>query len=471
MKNFNYKNSTMELIVCKLQDTLLNLINDITEKNDVEEEFEIPKEVKAIRERLHSLAAQLGDVLDKGMDQRDDFINTAKQLKQDIIRLAQGVNVYTSACNQMGEYFLELTKFADIKRINQNMPSDNTLITADIEEFLDGIKDAENLEAAKSMLISAVPMRMPRANFNSYVEDSLFKYFDGLSVDFVKNSIKEMEAMVCAVKTEAFGKYFPNITERINTAYSENPEKITPDDLNGYLDDSDYCLGMLGNAFEILSIYYCDTNYMLTLAAFVIDQEFLFDDNFVLKDLFFCMNNILEGKDNITAEQVSQSAVNMIEELYEKFKPKDSQLRHHISKLTEEEIDAFDEEYKTMLTTYRIICDAFAMQLSYELLGVYTNEDEEIPATKAELEEIIKGFTKRIGELIGDMPIKKQKFLKQKFLAKLPCTFGIEELTGYIDYSLEGCTDNTSIWVAYGNIFEIFDAFNFKLDGSKKHSK
>jgi hypothetical protein len=462
MENFNFESNAMELIVYKLRDTLLNLINDITEGTDTEGDFEIPAEIKNLQKRLYDYASKIDEMLEKPLDERNDFIDGVAKLRKDIEELALATSAYMRSCEQMGDYMLERSKFADVKDIPGELPPDNIRIKSDISEFLNSIKKPDLLSEVKSKLISAVPMRMPRNDFAEYVQKSLQTYFDGLTLGFVDNSLPHLKALLCARKTDYFGKYFKNITDRINEVFALKLEKLKPEDYNDYLDDADYCINTLSNAYNILGIYFCDANYLLLLASFAVDYDFMFENDFVLKDLYFGMRAIVENSDNaLPKEDVNNAAVKEIEERYDQYKNMDKQVKKYLSSLTADEIANLEPEVATVVNAYMLIDTQFKMQLDFEIMGEYNKADEQ-SATKEELAAKCADVTKALTELIADMPIKDQKFIKQKFLSAIPCPLDNRELLDYIGYSLDGINDKTGKWVAYGNIFEIFDKCDFK---------
>jgi hypothetical protein len=289
--------------------------------------------------------------------------------------------------------------------------------------------------------------------------------FDGLSLNFIQHSLTQMKSFMCGRKAETYGHYFKSITERINDVYSLNTDKLNINDLNDYLDDADYCISVMTNTFAILSVYYSDVNFLLILASYAIDHEFLFEDDFVFKDLYYGMLDYI-GNENVPAEAVNDGSVSMIEELYAKYKPKEEQLKHHISKLSVEEVAALDSSLQTVLNTYLVIDRLYKEMLDYALMGSYDDVSNE-PATAEELKKACTSITESVTNLISDLPIKEQKYLKQHFLSRIPCVYKKEDLLNYISYSLEGITDDKNKWITYGNIFEIFDKFGFKPDDKK----
>lgn len=71
-----------------------------------------------------------------------------------------------------------------------------------------------------------------------------------------------------------------------------------------YIADVDDNVEALQSIYSLLSIYYNDVNYLLILSNFAIDEDYLFQDEMLIKDFYYSVVDYIENKDDELADTV-----------------------------------------------------------------------------------------------------------------------------------------------------------------------
>ena len=252
------------------------------------------------------------------------------------------------------------------------------------------------------------------------------------------------------VPVDSIKEDFPMMYEKISAVYALDTEAATKEDFESYIADVDDNVEALQSIYSLLSIYYNDVNYLLILSNFAIDEDYLFQDEMLIRDFYYSVVDYIENKDDELADTVFLQVSNEIESRFEDSKPLEEEINNLMDEVTDWE--NLSDELKTTISVNNAVSNRFYRELEEEIM---TPQDLDKEYTTEELANDVNTY---IADVCAELPKTKEKFLKQKFLKNIPCPMTQEEFVDYATYSLDGVNDKLVSLVAYGNIFEIVDA-------------
>lgn len=436
----------IDLIEYKLKDTLFNLMYDILE-SPVEDVANPPEALKAIEGKIQQLYVNIIEYLDRPVNERKDFEKDINKLRDDIVNLAMDISKYISINDHLGNYIMKDYKLKEIEKIADQVPLNNSAIAHNLEHYLSHKED--NIETAfkKGEIMSALPLRMTRAKYNDYVSAAFKLMTKEIPSQFASATVNRLKDMFYTKDTEKMSKDFTLMAETINEIY--NIEEFKEEEAEEYFSLLDDNHNTLVEAYEAISVLYYNSVYLDILNDFTIDFDFLFEDDFVVKDLYYSVCDCIRSGDFSLKENILDSLNNEIETRFDKFEKKEKEILDAIDKTP---LDNISEDSKTAVNILNAINYYYNRTLDNEIMTAKGNEN-------------IDTLLDYINSVTENMSSAYRKFIKQRFLQHLPCPYSNEELVDYVHYSLSGTDDKNTILVACSDIFEIID----KDEDNKEH--
>ena len=440
----------VKLIEYKQKDALLNLIYDLTELPEKEVEYKIPKRVLDLKDKIYSCYKKLEFALAQDIADRSEYNSQLVELSKEIVNMGVIINRYTCLNDQMGEYLVNEFKLKDVSNISDDVPLSNKSVVSAAAHFASH-QDCSTIEGkfAISNIMANLPIRMTKDKFSDYVTKGLGILIDNLPPTFAKACSDRLKDMFY-VPVDSIKEDFPMMYEKISAVYALDTEAATKEDFESYIADVDDNVEALQSIYSLLSIYYNDVNYLLILSNFAIDEDYLFQDEMLIKDFYYSVVDYIENKDDELADTVFLQVSNEIESRFEDSKPLEEEINNLMDGITD--WDNLSDELKTTISVNNAVSNRFYRELEEEIM---TPQDLEKEYTTEELANDVNTY---IADICAELPKTKEKFLKQKFLKNIPCPMTQEEFVDYATYALDGVNDKLVSLVAYGNIFEIVDA-------------
>lgn len=436
----------VKLVEYKIKDTLLNLIYDIAENPSSKAEYIIPQSVLKIKDRLEKAYINLENVLDTTT--RDEFEAELSSIIKEIISCGLNVNKYVSYNEQLGEKLLKAFKLYDVKNVDNNIPLNNSALVDTVRGYVSTLPDTFEGKFAMSDLISLFPLRMTRERYADYVTKGVEILTNDLPKEFANSCIDRLKDMFYADCQEDFKKDFPLMCEKLLTT-KETLEELDKEGITDALNDIDNNVEAIHSIYALLGVYFNDVIYLQVLSMFAVDSEFLFNDDMILKDLYFTLKDVIVTKDTSFLDDILERTENEIGERFDLSKPLEEEISEKLESITEEDYKSLSLDTKTAINVNNTISEMFYSELDQQLMLSRGTSDETEKMT-AELIDYINNVT-------GDMPNSDKKLLKQNFLKNIPCPMTKEELCEYCAYSLDGINDRALSLITYGNIFQLTD--------------
>ncbi len=451
----------ISLVVYKLKDTLFNLMYDIVE-NPVDEIPNPPDKLNEFEEEIKALYTELGDVLDKSGEDKDKFNARIASLETKLVAAAIDINKFTCANNQLGEYILREMKLIEVGHIDESIPLNNSAIAGKVEHYLTHLKDDMESAFAKGELMASLPLRMTKAKYRDYIKNSFSAMASELPEEFAKSSMERLKDMGYADCMDKMKEELPLMAQTIEEIYNLPVSEFDKNNIEEYLNIIDDNINTLQNIYSCLDVMFNDTTYMKVLIDFVIDSDFIFEDDFVLKDLYYSICDSIRDNDTTMLETIADKLGTEIETRYEQSKSLEKEVADAVNSV--ENIDELNDDIKLTININNAVSNSYMRDIDNEIMmgmGV-NNESKSVDELGDELCDYIESAVK-------EMPVPRQKYIKQRFLQHLPCTMTNSEITDYTNYSLSGINDRAVSLMACGDIFNITDKAEMEHHHNEHH--
>lgn len=448
----------VKLVEYKIKDTFLNLIYDLAENPAAKAEYIIPQSILDIKDKLEKAYIELENILDK--TERKEFEDELSSITNEIIACGLNVNKYISANEQLGERLLRCYKLNDVKNVDDAIPLNNSGLVDTVKGYISTLSDSFESKFAMADLISVFPLRMTRERYADYITRGIELLTKDLPKEFANSCIDRLKDMFYADCDDNFKADFPLMYEKLE-AIKESIDELDKEGITEALNDIDGNVEAIQNIYALLSVYFNDVTYLQVLSMFAVDSEFLFNDDMLLKDLFYSLKDVITTKDTSLLEDIFERAENEISERFDLSKPIEEEISEKMKALTSEKFNALPDDTKTAINVNNTISEMFYSELDQNLMLSRGTSDE--------VENTTKELINYINTKTENMPNSDKKILKQNFLKNIPCPMTKEELCDYCAYSLDGINDRAISLMTYGNIFQITDEARKEMEEHSHH--
>lgn len=436
----------VEIVEYRVKDALLNLIYDIADDPASETEYIPPKRFSDISDNIRKAYIKLCDVLEA--TDRSEFESMLDGILAEITECAVNINRYTSYNDMLGQEMLREYKLADISGIGDEVALNNGRVVEIVKEYVHGLEEDFESGFKKSEIVSSLPLRMTRERCSDYIRRGIKLMTAGLPEGFAQSSIERLKDMFFSKCDEDFSADFPLMYEKLN-ATRESISELDSEALMEAMGDIDGNTQALGEMYDILGIYYNNVMYLSILSLFVVDTDFIFGGDMVLRDLYFAMREMLSSGDESFREEILERAGNEISDRFDKIRPDEEKILKAIDSFTAEEFEALNEDIKMTVNVSNTVNSMFFSELDEHIMLKNGGGDD--------VDKAIDGLIEYINDVTADMPNSEKKLLKQRFLSRIPSPMSNDELCSYCSYALDGINDRNISLMTYSDIFHIID--------------
>jgi hypothetical protein len=429
----------------RIKDSLLTLISDITEPNINNDLFAPSNKLNSLKQEITEIYSLLEDAIDDDKEARTKLLDRLTALNNEIIEYAVRINGYTCCCNQLGDYLTNIYQLNDVKKMANSLELDNVTIAEKIHSFAHKqANDSEgNFKLAKIM--QSLPLRMTKDKYNDYVAGSVKALLSALPEEMGASTVSRLKTLFHSPASNEMKSEFPFMYERITEIYKLDSSELTNETIEEYLASLDDNIETLAKEYETLSVYYTDVNYLTIIVNYCVDSEFMFDNDIMLKDLFYAVNNYINNKDENLKNEIYERCINEIENRYEAAKPMLDSFKKEASQLKDDEIN---DSLQVFLSVCLTVDNYFYSELNNAIM-LYDKPDN--------TDTLVAQLLDYINTSTADMPREQQKQLKQHFLSQLPTSYTPDQLSEYARYALDGVRSKETAILSYMLIFEILE--------------
>lgn len=458
------KELSLKLIPLSLKCCTLNLIYDTCEIHSSNETDKIPSEIEQIKNDILFLIKDLQNQLKQPMDNRKSYVNKINETRNSLVKIAHTVYMYISFANQTGRLASRYHKLKQLERA-ENHSFNLNLLMHDCENYINKEDESFTNKFNMGRLIANFPIKLTKAKYSDYINKSCILMFENLPKEFTDKSIELLKDKFAPFKTNDYGKYYPDYSNKIMEMFNSNFAEMEENEINEILDSLDEILKEFDKITYKIRMYYNDLNYILNIALFCVDSEYLFDKDFVFRDLYYSACNIIENKNRESIiEDVIKLSSAMTEKVINEISPLAAEFYGTVDKI---EPDSISEDTEICINTFIIIDNNYKRELTEEF-GNY-GEEKGIPADKEYILLKASELNEFIDTSLNNFDNYKKKYLKQIFLENIPCPMENNE---YIDYLYMIMKDNEKTaagLLAISDVFTFFEDNGFNTKGNHHH--
>lgn len=436
MDKSTINNIAMQFIKDKLSLNILNNIYEICLYFSGNLKYnEMDKNIENIKTKLPRYFLNIKNVLSLGFEERISFI---KDIKSDIEKIEEFSltlicflkfsDLLTSIVSDY--YQIKITKF------NENIKFNTSKTLNDIYNLLDSEEKNYSLEKNAGIFLSLINFSMTKDNYEDYIKKSLKILLEGSTEKIVDSSIQSFK-----FKFAPFYFLPDNDDKKILEYISSLKYKdIDEDKLLEILENLDDISRKYSQKIgDISAIYGCFID-ILSIYNFAIDKDYLFKDDFVLKDMFYYTCEMIENNNfNIIPESLINNLEEKTENLLKNIERNLNILRSEINK-------KYYHNFSDPIKICAYLDEYSVLNFEKNVLFRSKKSDENL-ATEEFVNENINEFLSFINNLkINNTFLKK---LKQQFFFYIPCPLNITTLKLYLKNVFENLNYETRIIVSY----------------------
>lgn len=468
------KNSAFNLMNIRLQECLLNLINDLCEHTTGQKDYTEVKEIAEIKLEFFSLVKELSSEMDKKLGERDDYLNKLEDINEKLIKEARPIFLFDKNISYAAMMITEALKLEYAKEVeNRNFDIDSVLM--DCESYLESADDKLDGEYNRAQLLGCFPHYATKAAFEDYLSRSLNLLYTAASKEFLDTSVEIIKSDLAPFEIVDISDSFPLMSDEVKEIWNMDLKDKTKDELEellSTLDDTRHRYDTICSDYNML---YNNINFLIAIARYCTDKEQLFEDDFELKDLFYSSVELI-GSPNAEAfsETIVEAAEKRIEDIFEKAEKENEKFTKLVAKVylsenqNRDEIDISDDT-NIFINLMGAITELYTNELEEEITGLNilnktARGAETKYADKEDVEKAINEIIEFSRELSKKYPVAKYRIIKQEFIKHVPSPYSNEEVMNYVKNSIDVIKGKDAFCVALNNLGILLNEIGYFSD-------
>lgn len=418
----------------KLSLGILNGICEICEYSKDEFYTNLSQDFKEIKNRLPKYFYQIKEVLSLDFENRKPFID---QILKDNEKLKTMAKPVLATLNSADLLISIISDYYEINKaeITDKLNFKKEIIIDEIYQLLDEEDKQNMLEQNGGILLSIPPCSMTKENYNEYITRSLNILFEKATEKMVNNTTNMLKFKFFPFEHLDDTKDAKTLLNILNQKY----DNLNEDELLNLLETLDKiasdCTNQIGDfkcicdcLMEILAIY-----------KFAIDTDYIFNQDFVLKDMYYYTCEMIEKNDFSQYENIQQTVENKFIETLECVENNYKKIKKAIYK---------NNNYSDAIKVFILLEDYNAFDFEKDIVFKYNEslKDDKL-ASDSFINEKITDFLNFINNInIQNYALKS---LKQQFFCYIPCPLNVNALKIYFNNTLDNLKENTALLVSY----------------------
>lgn len=424
----------IEYIKDKLSLNILNNVYEIGVYFNEDSYEDIEDNIKIIKNKLPSYFYNIKNVLSLDFDKRSEFIS---DIKKDIEEIEE-LSLPLIATLKFADLLVSIiSDYYQIKlaKIDKDIKFESYTVLNQVYQLLENEEKNNTLEENGGLLLSIVNCSMTKDNYKEYIIRSLNILFEQATermVDATIETLKFKFAPFCYLKE---GEEKQQLLDIFNKKY----DNLNEDELLEILEKLDNIGQKYSNKIgDIGAIYGCFMD-ILAVYNFSIDTDYLFKDDFVLKDMYYYTCEMIENKDFSMYENIENNIESKYEQILQKISKNEKIIKKQVYKKPY-------NEYTDAIKVCVSLEDYSSLNFEKNVLFRSNFSNDNI-ATPDFINKKIEEFLEFINNLDINNIISKK--LKQQFFFYIPCPLGINALKIYFKNSFESIKEETGLLASY----------------------
>lgn len=417
----------------------LNVLNNIYEIGAyfADDSYEdIQEDIKNIINKLPNYFYNIKNVISEDFDNRKTFIN---DITKDIENLENLTLPLIATLRFVDLLVSVISDYYQIKvaKIEKDTKFEPQTILQEIYNLLDNEERNNTLEESSGLLLSIVNYSMTKDNYKEYINRSLNILFQEATERMVDDTIEILKFNFAPFN------YLGEVEEKeiLLNILNKKYEDMEEEELLQILERLD----SIGQKYsskigDIGAIYGCFMD-ILAIYNFAIDTDYLFKDDFILKDMYYYTCEMIENKDYSMYENIENNIESKYEEILQNVIKNEKVIKKQVYK---KPYDEYTDAIKVCVSLEDYSGLNFEENILFKSKSKCNNTDI---VTQKFIDEKIEEFLTFISSLNVDNRILKK--LKQQFFFYIPCPLDLNSLKIYFKNALEGLKDETGLLVTY----------------------
>lgn len=415
----------------------LNILNNIYEigayfADDSYEDMQ--EDIKNIRNKLPNYFYNIKNVISQDFEDRKTFIN---DITKDIESL-ENLTLPLIATLKFADLLVSIiSDYYQIKiaKIEKDTKFEPQTVLQEIYKLLDNEERNNTLEQNGGLLLSIVNCSMTKDNYKEYTNRSLNILFQEATERMVDATIETLKFKFAPFNYLGEFEEKETLLNILNKKYEDMEEEELLHILETLDNIGQKYSSKIG---DIGAVYGCFMD-ILAIYNFAIDTNYLFKDDFILKDMYYYTCEMIENKDYSMYENIENNIESKYEEILQNVIKNEKIIKKQVYKKPY-------EEYTDAIKVCVSLDDYSSLNFEKNILFKSKCNNHNI-ATQDFINKKIEEFLTFINSLNVDNKIFKK--LKQQFFFYVPCPLGLNALKIYFKNALNGLKDETGLLVTY----------------------
>lgn len=415
--------------LCSMLLLLLSAMED-AEKGVTALPYEIPEDVRQIKEKVQSYLLRLEDLSDGDAAARAAALTDCMELKRRLLSIYETIYGYFSRWNIVStlvsdQVALRKYKEEGVAQKQVEWP----LFFADCHAFLESAENQLEQKDYIGQILKCVPLYMTRENYYDTLHASLEAALGEESKEMIAASLKAFQSFCYPEADPCYGKYFPELAEKIGQKLLVLPHKLTDEALAALFTELEETFETLGQIEEYFTCILHDINSLLIL--FYLNESFteLTEGDAAYADLYHTVCDFIGGR--LTMTEKAAYLDTLMEQLEEAIEPSIDKA-HEIGKKEYSLLEkagtftGFGEDTMKVLLTEDFVRGCYFNDLPDELF--YFDIPADLPAATAEEKEaLFVDFISKTSDYFNTLPAQTRRLAMQNLLYALPPQEGVAE--------------------------------------------
>ena len=415
----------------------LNILNNVYEIGAyfAEDSYDHMQEnIKAIRDKLPNHFYNIKNVISQDFDNRRTFIEDIKKDIEDLENLSLPLIATLKFADLLVSIISDYYQIK-VAKIDKDTKFEPKAILQEIYKLLDNEENNNTLQENGGLLLSIVNCSMTKDNYKEYINRSLNILFEEATERMVDATIETLKFKFAPFSYLSESEDKETLLNIFNKKYDTMEEEELLQTLE--------TLDSIGQKYsskigDIGAIYGCFMD-ILAIYNFAIDTDYLFKDDFILKDMYYYTCEMIENKDYSMYENIETNIENKYEQILQNISKNEKIIKKQVYK---KPYDEYTDAIKVCVSLDDYSGLNFEKNVLFKSKLNNTNM-----VTQKFLNEKIEEFITFINSLNVDNTMLKK--LKQQFFFYVPCPLGLNALKIYFKNALEGLKDETGLLVTY----------------------
>lgn len=393
--------------------------------------YEIPADVKEIKDEIKAYLIRLEDLLDSDTESRMAALEDCMELKKRLLSIYETIYSYFSQWNIISTLVSDQVALRKYKEDGVSQKQvEWSLFFADCHAFMESAENLLDQKNYMGQILKCMPIYMTRDKYYDNVRASLDAAFAGESREFIEASLKAFEGFCSPQENPLYGKYFPEIAEWIGQKRMQLPHTLSEDELSDFYEELREVFETLEQIEEYFSCILHDINSLILLLYLTYSFKDITEGSAAYADLYHTVCAFISDQLSLTEKAAYlDTLMEQLEAAVEPVIDKANAIGKEEFELLQKagSFAGFSDDTKKVLMTEEFIRECFFGDLNDELFHFDLPEDLP-PATAEEKKALFDAFIAQTRNHFDTLPVQTRKLAMQNLTGALPPIYSVHDV-------------------------------------------